>query len=125
MIPVITSTKMDKSAIDLAGVEAGAKIFVPGKDNPFGSLAHPIPVEQTKRDIVCASTRTVEDFLNVDILFSPDRCLSLFAIAKHPPQFLRSGIRFREQQACYQRASLEYFLHCNHDPAESSGNKDH
>jgi hypothetical protein len=29
MIPVITSTKTDKSAIDLAGVEAGAKMFVP------------------------------------------------------------------------------------------------
>jgi hypothetical protein len=29
MIPVMTTTKADKSTIDLAGVEAGEKMFVP------------------------------------------------------------------------------------------------
>src|SRR5271154_6853409 len=91
MIPVITSTKTDKSAIDLAGVEAGAKIFVPC----FGSLAHTVTADQKRRGIVCASDRTVEDFLNIDILF--------FRSA--------SEIRWNEEQACYQRDRHSHLLH--------------
>jgi len=68
----VTSTKTDKSAIDLAGVEAGAKIFVPLGDELFGSLAHPATADQNRRSIVCASIRNVEDFiLNVDTSLLP------------------------------------------------------
>jgi hypothetical protein len=66
-MPVITSTKTDKSAIDLAGVEAGAKIFVPLEDEPFASLAHAAIPDQKSGSIVCVRNRTVEDFLNIDI----------------------------------------------------------
>jgi hypothetical protein len=55
----------------LAGVEAGAKIFVPGGDEPFGSLAHTVTADQKRRGIVCAKNRTVEDFLNIDISLLP------------------------------------------------------
>ena len=71
MIPVITSTKVDKSAIDLAGVEAGAKIFVPLEDEPFGSLAHTVIADQKRRSIACAKNRTVEGFLGIDISLLP------------------------------------------------------
>jgi hypothetical protein len=62
----MTSTKTDKFAIDLAGVEAGAKIFVPLADEP-GSLAHTATADQNRRSIVCERNRTVADFLNIDI----------------------------------------------------------
>jgi|SRR5271156_2202179 len=70
-MPVITSTKTDKSAIDLAGVEAGAKIFVPFEGEAFGSLAHDAIADQKSRSIVCVRNRTVEDFLNIDISLLP------------------------------------------------------
>jgi hypothetical protein len=76
MIPVITSTKTDKSAIDLAGVEAGAKIFVPLEDEPFGSLAQTVIAGQKRRSIVCARNRNVEVFLGIDI------SLLLFSISQ-------------------------------------------
>jgi hypothetical protein len=72
MIPVMTSTKTDKSAIALAGVEAGAKIFVPCGDESFGSLAHTPIADQNSRTIVCARNRNVEDFIfNIDISLLP------------------------------------------------------
>ena len=78
MIPVITSTKMDKSAIDLAGVEAGAKIFVPGEDEPFGSLAHAVTADQNRRSIVCERNRNVEDFIfKIDISLLPISTLDM------------------------------------------------
>jgi len=99
MIPVITSTKIDKSAIDLAGVEAGAKIFVPLEDDPFGSLAHTVIADQKTRRIVCARNRKVEDFRNTDMSLLPFftsqtwavtrlRNLSLILIAKRAPTIL-------------------------------------
>ena len=61
MIPVITSTKTDKWAIDLAGVEAGAKILVAlGVGSP-GALAQTPVADQNRRSIVCAKGRNVED----------------------------------------------------------------
>jgi hypothetical protein len=81
MIPVTTSTKTDKSAIDLAGVEAGAKIFVPFEGETFGSLAHTVRAEQKRRSIVCARDRTVDDFLNTNISplsFSTSELRNLF-----------------------------------------------
>ena len=67
MIPVITNTKMDKSAIDLAGLDAGAKIFVPGEDEPLGSLAHNVITDQKRRSVACVRDRTVDSFLNIEI----------------------------------------------------------
>jgi len=63
MIPVITSTKTDKWAIDLAGVEAGAKILVAlGVGSP-GALAQTPVADQNRRSMVCAKNRDVEDFV--------------------------------------------------------------
>ena len=72
MIPVVTSTKTDKLVIDLAGVEAGAKIFVPCRDALVVSLAQTATEDQNRRAIACASTHIVEDFLlNIDISLLP------------------------------------------------------
>jgi hypothetical protein len=62
--------------MDLAGVEAGAKMFVPEADEPFGSVAHPAMTVQNSRRIVCAKNRNVENIVfNIDILlpfFTPE-----------------------------------------------------
>ena len=63
MIPVIQRTKTDKFVMDLAGVEAGAKMLVPLEDEPFGSLAHTAAGNQNRRSISCAKNRTVEYFI--------------------------------------------------------------
>ena len=55
--------------MDRAGVEAGAKILVPFEGEPLGSIAHTATEDQTRRSVVCASNRTVEDVLNIDIFF--------------------------------------------------------
>jgi hypothetical protein len=56
----------------LAGVEAGAKIFVPGEDEPLGPLAHTAVADQNRRNIVCSKNRNVEHFiLNIDISLLP------------------------------------------------------
>jgi hypothetical protein len=88
-MPVITSTKTDKSAIDLAGVEAGAKIFVPLEDEPFASLAHAAIPDQKSGSIVCVRNRTVEDFLNIDI------SLLLFSTAVYQPPYSTAVLNFR------------------------------
>jgi hypothetical protein len=71
MIPVMTSTKIDKSTIDLAGVEAGAKMFVPGEYEP-DSLAHPVTAGKKRRSIVRARNGNVEDLIcGIDISLLP------------------------------------------------------
>src|ERR1700685_965535 len=83
MIPVMTSTKIDKSAIDLAGVEAGAKIFVPGGDEPCGSLAHTAIADQNRRSIVRKENRNIEDFIfNIDISLLPFFATEMLAITQ-------------------------------------------
>jgi hypothetical protein len=120
----------------LAGLEAGAKMFVPWEDEPFGSLAHTVIADQKRRRIVCARNRTVEDRLNIDISLLPFctsemrditrlRNLSLLLIAKRAPQLLPPGIRLNEEQACYQRDRHSYFLHCNHHVGQHSRNPEH
>jgi hypothetical protein len=96
MIPVITSTKTDKSAIALAGVEAGAKIFVPLGDEPFGSLAHTAIADQNRRSIVCTWDRIVEDFIfNIDIsvLPSPNSEMLDTTSLRNLSLFLLQGVR--------------------------------
>ena len=136
MIPVMTSTKTDRFAIDLAGVEAGAKIFVPLADEP-GSLAHAATADQKIRNIVCARNRKVEDFIfNIDISLLPFstsemraitrlRNLSLILIAKRAPQFLPFRVRLNEEQVCYQRDKHSYFVHRNRGASQHSRNLDH
>ena len=59
----MTSAKTDKSAIDLAGVEAGAKILVAlGVGSP-GALAQTPVADQSRRSMVCAKNRDVEGFV--------------------------------------------------------------
>src|SRR5580704_6018196 len=107
MIPVITSTKTDKSAIDLAGVEAGAKIFVPREDGPFGSLAHTVAADQKKRSIARACNRTIEDLLNINISLLPFSIPTIRAIRL-------------SKQACYQRDRHSHFSHGNRDEGKHS-----
>ena len=76
MIPVMTSTKTEKSAIDLAGVEAGAKMFVPLEDKLPGWLPHAAMADQNRRIIARAENRNVEDFV-----FNPDISLLPFFIS--------------------------------------------
>jgi hypothetical protein len=58
--------------MDLAGVEAGAKMFVPLGDEPCGSLADTASADQNRRSITCTKNRNVEDFiLNIDISLLP------------------------------------------------------
>jgi hypothetical protein len=95
----------DKSAIDLAGVEAGAKIFVPEEDESFGPLAHTAITDQSRRSIVRPRNRSVEDFVcNIGISLLPFitsemraimrfRDFSLTLIANRASQFLPPGIR--------------------------------
>ena len=122
MIPVVTSTKTDKLAIDLAGVEAGAKIFVPFGDKPLGSLAHTAMANQNRRSIVCTKNRNVEDCIfNIDFPLLPFFTYEKQTIARLRTffQFLlqalynsyRIGIPACGEQTCYQRARRSYFPH--------------
>jgi len=86
--------------------------------------------------MVCASNRTVEDFiLNIDISFLPFstfemraatrlRNFSLIPIARRAPQFLPPGSRLNGEQAGYQRARRSYLLHRNRDEGHHSRNAD-
>ena len=131
----MASTKTDKFAIDWAGVEAGAKIFVPLGDEPFRSLAHNV-ADQARKGIVCASNRNVEDFLHVDTNLLPIsafeirtitrvRNFSLILTANRAPQFLTSGIRLNQEQACYQSEGHSYLPHWNRDQDQPSHRPEH
>src|ERR1700747_1929135 len=52
MIPVMPSTKTDKSAIDLAGVEAGEKMLVLWAVEPPGSTAQSNLADQNIRSAI-------------------------------------------------------------------------
>src|ERR1700749_889545 len=83
MIPVMTSTKTDKLAIDLAGVETGAKIFVPGEDELWGSLAHITGAVQNRRSVVCVSNRSLDEIaFNIDVPLFPLSTSEIRAITK-------------------------------------------
>jgi hypothetical protein len=50
MIPVMTSTKIDRSKIDLAGVDSGAKIFgIPADEFAGSAAATAVAMEQNKK----------------------------------------------------------------------------
>src|SRR3984957_20797907 len=113
MIPVMTSTKIDKSTIDLAGVEAGAKMFVPGEYEP-DSLAHPVTAGKKRRSIVRARNGNVEDLIcGIDISLLPFFIFQMlvlpagvaisshyFTYAKLSPGFSHHRTRFNGHQAC-------------------------
>ena len=94
MIPVMTSTKTDKSAIDLAGVEAGEKMLVPLLGVPSGPTAQGEVVDQNGRSTICQPRDKTDFVLRPNISFSPfftsdlrtspRRYLPPIAIAKRP-----------------------------------------
>jgi hypothetical protein len=57
------STKTDKSAIDLAGVEAGAKILVALAGGSPATRAQIPAGDQTRRSMVCATNRDIENLV--------------------------------------------------------------
>ena len=64
--------KTDKPAIDLARVEAGAKMFVAWTVEGVGSLSQSGVADQNGKSIVCAKEHIVEDFVvNTDISVIP------------------------------------------------------
>src|SRR5580704_1880776 len=82
MIPVMTSTKIDKSAIDLAGVEAGEKMFVPLLGIPSGPTAQSALVDQNGRSRTCQPRDKTDFVLRADISFLPSFTPELRAIAR-------------------------------------------
>src|SRR5580693_1573443 len=71
MTPVMTSTKTDRSTIDLAGVEAGEKMLVLWSVERPGATAQSDLADQNKRSAVCQPAHKVEFVLRADISFLP------------------------------------------------------
>ena len=63
MIPVITSTKTEKWAIDLAWGEAGAKMLVALAVGSPATHAQIPAGDQKRRSMVCATKRDNENFV--------------------------------------------------------------
>jgi hypothetical protein len=82
MIPVMTSTKIDKSAIDLAGVEAGEKMFVPLLGVPSVPTAQSVLVDQNGGSTICQQRDKTDLVLRADISFLPFFIPELRAIAR-------------------------------------------
>ena len=76
----MTSTNADKSAMDLAGVEAGEKILVPGAREAFRSLVQPTTPENNRTSVTCTKNRHVEEFV-----LGIDTGLLLFLTSKYTP----------------------------------------
>ena len=79
------STKTDKFVMDFAGVEAGAKMFVPGGDELVVSLAHAAMPHKNRKRACCARQWNVEDVIfNIDIslFLLPTSCCSLLRCAR-------------------------------------------
>jgi hypothetical protein len=71
MIPVMTSTKADKSEIDLAGVEAGEKMFVPRPDALSGLSAQSALADANQRSAIRQPPRKVDFVLRANICLFP------------------------------------------------------
>src|SRR4029077_7938022 len=71
MIPVMPSTKTDKSAIDLAGVEAGEKMFVLWGVEPPGPTAQSDLADQNTRSAIRHERHTLDFILSVNICLLP------------------------------------------------------
>ena len=69
MIPVTTSTKTDKSAIDLAGVEAGEKMLVFWAVEPPGSTAQSNLADQNIRRAIRDEQHKLDFILRVNRSF--------------------------------------------------------
>jgi hypothetical protein len=67
----MTSTKTDKSEIDLAGVEVGEKMFVPRPDLASGSSAQSALADQNKRSAIRQPPRKVDFVLPGNIYLFP------------------------------------------------------
>jgi hypothetical protein len=73
MIPVTTSTKTDKSAIDLAGVEAGEKMLVVWAVEPPGSTAQSDLADQNIRSAIRRERHKLDFILSVNISLLPSK----------------------------------------------------
>ncbi len=62
MIPVMASTNMDKSKIDLAGVVSGAKMFVRPVDEAEGAAPAAVAVNQKRSAIIGNAPSVIEFF---------------------------------------------------------------
>ena len=71
MIPVTTSTKTDKSAIDLAGVEAGEKMLVLWVVEPPGSTAQSNLADQNIRSAIRHEHHKLDFILRVNTYLLP------------------------------------------------------
>jgi hypothetical protein len=78
----MTSTKIDKSAIDLAGVEAGEKMFVPLLGVPSVPTAQSALVDQNGGSTICQQRDKTDLVLRADISFLPFFIPELRAIAR-------------------------------------------
>jgi hypothetical protein len=71
MIPVTTTTKTDKSAIDLAGVEAGEKMLVFWAVEPLGSSAQSNLADQNIRSAIRHEQHSLDFILRANIYLLP------------------------------------------------------
>ena len=71
MIPVITSTKTDRSAIDLAGVEAGEKMFVLLTVEPPGVAAQSDVADRRNKGASFQPQTKLDFILRVSIYVLP------------------------------------------------------
>src|SRR4029077_16755925 len=71
MIPVTTSTKTDKSTIDLAGVEAGEKMLVFWAVEPRDSIAQSNLAELNIRSAIRHERHKLDFILRVNIYLLP------------------------------------------------------
>ena len=67
----MASTKTDKSAIDLAGVEAGEKMLVLWAVEPPGSTAQSGVMDQNRRSAICQPESKLDFILSVNIYLLP------------------------------------------------------
>src|SRR5580704_14523866 len=71
MIPVTTSTKTDKSAIDLAGVEAGEKMLMLWAVEPPGSTAQSNLADENIGSAIRDEQQKLDFLLRVNIYLLP------------------------------------------------------
>jgi hypothetical protein len=98
MIPVMTSTKIDKSAIDLAGVEAEEKILVLWAVESLGSTAQSGLPDQNRRSAICQPESRLDFSLSVNtyLILVQGKAASAqagshsaFAVVEKPASILR------------------------------------
>ena len=120
MIPVIAKTNIDRCAMEFAGVDAGAKMFVPF----VGSAAPKEAVNNKARSILCRMPRNFEEFIRrFDIRRLPDCGPTVFCETELAFQF-RPGIEvnvseLRDTSKESKRHTKRTHLHYSLNPTDS------